>query len=179
MSAAVIQTGIGCERDAELKNGVRLNQRTFLMGSQERRELLLGLSLLVRHRDFIQGDLMSEADGTIVPFSLDLPFAGILDSVGEDPRGRYVGSVIRRGIVSLQVEGVSADTTQGTLVYAVPTPDCRCRFTLDAGGVLIGEVVRREVTLSGTVRTHVGLRLPGDSRPYTPESMIDPFRDRL
>ena len=179
MQSTMIRSGIGCERDSELGNGVRLNARTYLMGSQERREFPLGLGTSVRHRDFVQGDLMSEAEGKIVPFSLDLPFVGILDSVGQNPRGQYVGSVISRGTVVLRVEGVSEAIKQGTLVYAVPTADRRCRFTVEAVGVQIGEVTNREVTLSGNVLTHVGLRLPGDARPYTSGSMIDPFKPRI
>ena len=63
MTATSIRNGMGCERDSELESGVRLNNRTFLMGSQERREFTLGLSASIRHRDFVQGDLMSEAEG--------------------------------------------------------------------------------------------------------------------
>ena len=93
--------------------------------------------------------------------------------------GGYVGSVITRGIVVLQVEGVSEPIRQGTLIYAVPTPDRRCRFMVDAVRVLIGEVTNCEVKLNGNVKVHVGLRLSGDVRPYTAGSMVDPFKPRI
>ena len=177
MSAVINRSGVGCERDTELERGVRLNARTYLMGDQEKREFLLGLSDSLRHRDFQRGDLMSiEADGKIVPLTLELPFAGICESVGQDPRGRYVASVVTRGIVVLRVEGVSQPVRQGALVYASPTQDHRCAFTVDGTGVLIGEVTNCEVTLSGNVKVHVGLRMPGDSRPYTSGSLSDPFK---
>jgi hypothetical protein len=176
MSAVINRSGVGCERDTELERGVRLNARTYLMGNKEKRELLLGLSDSLRHRDFQQGDLMSELDGKIVPLTLDFPFAGICEAVGQDPRGRYVASVVTRGIVVLRVEGVSQPVRQGTLVYASPTQDHRCAFTVDGTGVLIGEVTNCEVTLSGNVKVHVGLRVPGDSRPYSSGSLSDPFK---
>lgn len=170
--------GVGAERDSELQQGRRLNIRTFLLGSQERREMLLGLSKRLRHYDFAPGDFVSEADGKVVPLSLDLPFAGILDSVGQDNRGRYVGYVITRAVVVLRVEGFSEAANQGALIYASPTSDYRCTFTLEKAGVLVGEVVNREVTLSGNLKVQVGIRTPGDARPYSAAGVADPFETK-
>mgnify|MGYP001412080611 CR=1 FL=1 len=78
MSATLIRTGVGSERDSQLQNGARLTRRSFLMGSQEQREWPLDLSDSMSHHDFQQGDLMSEAGGKIVPLTPALPFAGIL-----------------------------------------------------------------------------------------------------
>ncbi len=180
MSATIIRTGVGSERDSQLQNGARFTRRSFLMGSQEQREWPLGLSESMSHHDFQQGDLMSEAGGKIVPLNPALPFAGILHGVRLDPRGRYVGIVIRRGIVLLHVEGVSQPITRETLIYAIPNPNRHCRFTVDASvGVLVGESVNFEVAGSGNVRVHVGLRTSGDSRPYHSGSLIDPFTTRM
>lgn len=175
MTGTNILTGIGCERDSELQRGRRHTPRAFLLGSQERREYQLGLTASIRHYQFAQGDLVSLIENAIGPLSLDLPFGGIIDAIGEDVRGRYMGSLVVRGIAIFTVEGLTEATPQGALVYAIPTNDYRCRFTLAEHGVLIGEVTNRQRNSMGDLRAHVGLRTLGDTRGYSPGSIADPF----
>ena len=159
---STIYSGMGSERDNELRGGCRLNARTFNSGvPRERIRIPLGLSKDIRHADLVNGDLVSVRDGKIVPLDASLPFSGIIEGVGEES-GRYVASVTTRGAVVVKVTGLSPATREGSKIYALPGK--RTVFTLENKGVEIGELlaaenVEREMAI-------VGVRVPSDTRRF-------------
>ncbi|MEP7152311.1 MAG: hypothetical protein ABI856_11420 [Nitrospira sp.] len=162
-----VQSGIGCERDSQLRGGRRENPRTFNMGIPiERVTRQLGLSASVSHVDIATGDLVSIGkDGKIVPLDLALPFGGIIEKVGEDNLGRYTAGVITRCALCVKVHGLTAETRRGAKIYARPGP--RTVFTVEeAGGVLVGEYIAHE-NMERSMGT-VGVRADGDTRRFEP-----------
>lgn len=159
---STIYSGMGSERDNELRGGSRLNVRTFNSGvPRERVRIPLGLSKDIRHADLVNGDLVSLRDGKIVPLDASLPFSGIIEGVGEES-GRYVASVTTRCAIHITVTGLSPATREGSKVYALPGK--RTLFTLENKGVEIGELlaaesVEREVAI-------VAVRVPSDTRRF-------------
>ena len=159
---STMYSGAGSQRDNELRGGCRLNVRTFNSGvPRERVRIPLGLSKDIRHADLVNGDLVSLKDGKLVPLDASLPFSGIIEGVGEES-GRYVASVTTRGAVVVKVTGLSPATREGSKVYALP--GARTVFTLEAQGVLVGEVCAIESLERGMAI--VGVRVPSDSRQF-------------
>lgn len=100
--------------------------------------------------------------GKIVPLDPSLPFAGIIERVGED-RGVYVASVFTRGAIVVKVSGLNAETRQGAPVYAMPSGQTQI-FTLEKEGICIGELLAVE-SLERAMGI-VGFRLADDVRPF-------------
>lgn len=122
--------------------------------------LEIGLTAEIRHADLVAGDVISLKQGKIVPLDSPLEFAGVIDKVGED-RGQYIASVVPRGALCVQVQGLSPDTRQGTRVFALPGAQT---VTLAEQGVLIGEFLALGDIERGMAI--VGFRRPTDARRF-------------
>lgn len=164
MATSNVMSGVGCERDQALASGKgRINTKHYNEGiDRERAMIPLTLNEELGHRDFVQGDLVSIKDGKTVPLDPALPFAGIIEKIGED-RGRYVASVNTRGAICVRVRGLNSATRQGVPVYARRAGPTQI-LNLEKEGVCVGEVcavesVEREMAI-------VGFRQPDDSRPF-------------
>lgn len=158
-------SGTGAERETERASGGRrrFNPKTYNEGIEKERAMFpLGLTKEIRHKDFVEGDLVSLKDGKITPLNLTLPFGGVLDKVGED-KGVYLASVFVRGAVCVRVHGLTGETRQGTKVYASPAGPTQV-FSLAEGGCLVGIICAIENLGRGTA--NVGFHLADDARPF-------------
>ena len=161
-----VMSGMGCGRDQALKDAGRgmwhNNTKNYNTGVASEQELLPLELLEFGQLDFVRGNLVSKKGGKIVPLDLALPFAGIIEQIGED-RGTYVAAVLTRGAVHVTVNGLNRGTPEGAKVYARPAGRTQV-FSLEAQDVLIGEICAIEDLERGIAI--VGFRTPGDSRPF-------------
>lgn len=160
-----VQSGIGYQRDSQLRGGRRSSPRTFNMGIPiERVTLQLGLSASVKHTDLATGDLVSlNKENKVVPLTVALPFGGLLEKPGEDNLGRYAAGVITRCALCVKLHGLSPETKRGAAVYALP--GARTVFTLEeTDGVPVGEFLAFE-NVEQSMAT-IGVRTEGDTRRF-------------
>lgn len=162
---ANVMSGMGYERDqwfATAGRGRRQeNPRAWHMSIDLERKILPLDRENFDHANFVRGDLVSiSKQGKLVPLNSELPFTGIVDSVGED-RGTYIAAVVTRGGVVLRVQGLGHETPQGAPVHALPGPTQT--FNLQGQGVCIGEILAIEsLERSAAI---VGIKLSSDERP--------------
>ena len=113
-----IYSGMGSERDNELRGGCRLNTRTFTVGSiVSAPGFPWGSAKTFGTR--ISSAEVSLKQGKVVPLDPSLEFAGIIEGVGEES-GAYLASVTTRGAIHIKVTGLSPETREGSRVYALP-----------------------------------------------------------
>jgi hypothetical protein len=157
-----IISGPGSERDEALRHGCRLNRRTFNSGiRQEQRHVPLGPK--VKHRDIVEGDLISVEDGRVVPFLPALGFGGIVEGVGYSGE-QYFVAVKTRCAVSCQVHGPKEMVREGSKVFVRQAGDTQVFTVEEAGGALAGEILAIEDWSRSFAI--VGLRLLDDARPF-------------
>jgi len=117
------------------------------------RRALLPLGQGVSSQEINCGDLVSiDPQGCIVPFTADLPFAGIADVLGEEKGVRKVSTLLH-GTIAVPISGLSPETMLNSHIFA-RRQEQDTTFNLEGLGAPIGKLVGIEVI--GIVRINVG-----------------------
>lgn len=155
-----VMVGIGAKLDMARK-GITLNDKTY-NELEDRVWAHVPLAPRVALDAIRQGDLISVEEGHCYPFSEDLPFAGICHALSDD-RGKIIVAHFSRGAIEHSIQGLTAETRRGTLVYALPgerTED----LNVMGRGVVIGQVY--QVTNLANSRAVICFKSSADSRPF-------------